>query len=253
MTAVLPVGLQLYTLRDALQQNYEGTLKRVAAMGYAGVEPFGLPERLDEIAALIRNLGLAVPSAHVPMPEGDNVGAMARIAQAYGMKRVVSGLGPDDFKTLDDVKRSCERINAAARVAAEHGLVFGYHNHWWEIEPVEGQRPYTIMLETLDPAVFFEIDVYWVQVGGVDPADMIRECGARAQLLHIKDGPADAPPSDMVPVGQGRVDIPAAVRAAEHAVWLIVELDRCATDIFAAVEASYRYMTARGLGHGRDA
>ncbi len=251
MTASLPIAVQLYTLRDALKTDFESTVRRVAQAGYAGVEPFGVPENLDAASALFRDLGLQVPAAHVPMPEGDHIPAVQRIAEAYGLTRIVSGFGPDQFKTLDDVKRACARINAAGQVAADNGLAFGYHNHWWEIEPVEGQRPYQVMLQELDPAIFFEIDVYWVQVGGVAPADMIRECGPRAQLLHIKDGPADVPESDMVAVGQGAVDMPAVVRAADHAAWLIVELDRCATDMVAAVESSIRYLVDEGLGHGR--
>lgn len=251
MTATLPIAVQLYTLRDALKDDFDAVVRRVAQASYAGVEPFGVPDNLDAAGALFRELGLAVPAAHVPMPEGEHLDAVLRIAEAYGLTRIVSGLGPDQFTTLDDVKRVCARINAAQQAAADNGLTFGYHNHWWEIEPVEGQRPYQIMLQELDPAVFFEVDVYWVQVGGVDPAQMVRESGQRAQLLHIKDGPADVPESNMVAVGQGAVDIPAVVRAAEHAEWLIVELDRCATDMFEAVEASFRYLVDEGLGHGR--
>ncbi len=173
------------------------------------------------------------------------------MAEAYGLTRVIAGYGPDEFKTLDDVKRTCERINGLAAAVQPHGLTFGYHNHWWEIAPVEGQRPYEIMLDALDPTIFFEVDVYWVQVGGVDPVEMIRASRERATFLHIKDGPADEPQSDMVAVGQGVLDMPAIIGAADHAEWLIVELDRCATDMLVAVTESYTYLTGEGLGHGR--
>jgi len=245
------IGLQLYTLREALKADFAGTVRRVAAMGYAGVEPFGVPDNLAEAAALFRVLDLQVPAAHVPMPLGDDQAKVWRVAEAYGLKRIISMLGPDQFKTLDGIQRSCDQINEAARAAAEHGLAFGYHNHWWECQPVDGHYPYRIMLERLDPAIFFEIDVYWARTGGVDPVSMVREIGRRAPLLHIKDGPATAPEPPMVAVGEGALDIPGIIRAGQGTEWLIVELDRCATDMFAAVEKSYRYLVTKGFGHGR--
>lgn len=247
----LPVALQLYTLRAQLVDDYDGIVRRLAEIGYAGVEPFGVPEDLAAQAALLKELGFQIPAAHVPRPEGDHLPDVLRVAEAYGLQDVIAGYGPDDFKTLDDVKRTCDRINALAAAVQPHGLAFGYHNHWWEIAPVEGQYPYAIMLDALDPAIFFEVDVYWVKVGGVDPVVMIRVCGERVKYLHIKDGPADEPKSDMVAVGQGVLDMPAIIGAADHAEWLIVELDRCATDMLAAVAESYTYLTREGLGHGR--
>ena len=241
----LPIGLQLYTVREQLKADYSEVMHCLADIGFAGVEPYGVPETLNEQAALLKELGLEIPSAHVPILDAP------LIAEAYGISRVISGYGPDEFRTLDDVKRTCERLNGVAQDLAQHGLTFGYHNHWWEIEAVEGQRPYAIMLQELDPAIFFEVDVYWVKVGGMDPVQVIKECGERATFLHIKDGPADVPKSDMVAVGKGLIDIPAAIEAAEYAEWLIVELDRCATDMLEAVEASYNYLINKGLGHGR--
>ncbi|MCI0709887.1 MAG: sugar phosphate isomerase/epimerase [Chloroflexi bacterium] len=247
----LPIGLQLYTVREQLKDDYSGVIHRLADIGYAGVEPFGVPDNLDEQAALLKELDFQIPSAHVPVPEGEKLADVLRIARIYGISRVIAGYGPDEFRTLDEVKRTCERLNGVAQDLGQHGLTFGYHNHWWEIEPVEGQRPYEIMLQELDPAIFFEVDVYWAKVGGLDPVQFIKESGQRATFLHIKDGPADAPKSDMVAAGQGVIDITAVIEAAEHAEWLIVELDRCATDMLEAVEASYRYLVNEGLGHGR--
>jgi sugar phosphate isomerase/epimerase len=251
MTSLPAIGLQLYSLREALKADFAGTVRRVAAMGYAGVEPFGVPDNLAEAAALYRELGLQVPAAHVPMPLGDDQARTLRVADAYGLTRIVSMFGPDQFRTPDDIRRSCDRINEAARVAAENGLALGYHNHWWEFQPVDDHSPYQIMLEQLDTAVFFEIDVYWVKTAGIDPVNMVRELGRRAPLLHIKDGPATAPELPMVAVGDGSLDMPGIIRAGQGTEWLIVELDRCATDMFAAVQKSCVYLVTKGLGHGR--
>jgi sugar phosphate isomerase/epimerase len=235
-----------------MQQDFDGVVRRIADMGYAGVEPFGAPDNLAEAAALYKTLGLAVPSAHVPMPVGKDEAIVLNIAEAYGLERIISGYGPDNFKTLDDIKRTCDVFNQAAKTAAENGLVFGIHNHWWEYLQVDGRYVYHIMQELIDPSIFFQIDVYWVQVAGVDPAAVVAELSERVLMLHIKDGPA-VQEEPMTAVGDGVVDISGVVAAgAGNADWLVVELDRCATDVVEAVEKSYNYLVKEGLGHGRQ-
>ena len=106
------------------------------------------------------------------------------------------------------------------------------------------------MLENLDPAVFFQIDTYWVQTAGLDPARVVKELGRRAPLLHIKDGPA-VKGEPHVAAGDGVMDFPDIVQAAgDAAKWLIIELDDCATDMMTAVEKSYRYLAGKGLAYG---
>jgi len=247
-----PLAVQLYTVRELLAQDYASTLRQIADIGYAGVEPFGDPANLRDQAALIADLELAVPSAHVSFPSTDEARKAAlRSADAYGTKRIVASVMPDGWATPDEIDRTIDAINRASAFAQENGLEFAYHNHWWEYESVEGILPYKLLLDRADPALRFEIDIYWVQTGGADPARVIAEHGERVPLLHVKDGPADSGQSDMVAVGAGVVDIRAAVEAAAHADWLIVELDRCATDMMTAVAESYAYLTGEGLAHGR--
>jgi sugar phosphate isomerase/epimerase len=100
--------------------------------------------------------------------------------------------------------------------------------------------------------VFAEVDIYWAQVGGSDPKDVVAALGSRVGLLHVKDGPADEPPSPMVAVGDGVVDIPGVLAASPTARWHIVELDRCDTDMFDAVERSYEYLVGNDLSRGRS-
>jgi sugar phosphate isomerase/epimerase len=131
-------------------------------------------------------------------------------------------------------------------------LAFGIHNHWWEFLRLGDRYVYQVMLERLEPAIFFEIDIYWVQTAGLDPAQVVREFGPRAPLLHIKDGPA-VQGEPQVAVGKGALDVPDIVRAAgDAAEWLVVELDDCATDMLEAAEKSIRYLLQEGLGHGRQ-
>lgn len=250
MTA--PISIQLYTLREQLAKDYEGTIRKVAAIGYTGVEPAGFPGTTAVAAAkLFKELGLKASSAHTALPVGAQRQEVLDTMHAIGASHVVGGFGPDEFKTVDGIKRSCERFNEAAAEAKAHGLTFSIHNHWWEFESLQGRPVYKHMLDLLTPDVCFEVDVYWVRTGGCDPATVVKELGARAPLLHIKDG-ACARDIPMLAVGDGIVDIPAVVRAGgANTKWMIVELDSCATDMLQAVVKSYAYLTKNGLATGR--
>jgi sugar phosphate isomerase/epimerase len=107
-----------------------------------------------------------------------------------------------------------------------------------------------LLFRLVDDSVFAEVDTYWAKVGGVDPARIVADLGTRARLLHIKDGPADNAESPMTAVGDGVMDV-AAIAKVSRAKWHIVELDRCATDMFTAIEKSHAYLTTHGLAVGR--
>ncbi|MAS33376.1 MAG: xylose isomerase [Anaerolineaceae bacterium] len=251
-----PIGLQLYTLREAAQNGYEAVVRRVAEIGYAGVEPAGFPGSTAEAAAkLYQELGLQVPSMHGKFPVGDAKNESIETALTLGTKRIIAGIGRGDkWDTLDKIKANCDMINEAAVNAAPHGITVGYHNHWWEFDTIVDGRPaYKYMIEQLDPSVFFQIDTYWVQVGGQSVVDVLKQLGSRAPVLHIKDGPADKPEADMVAVGSGVMDWDSIMAAsADTAEWHIVELDRCASDMFTAVEESHKFLTGKGFSRGKN-
>jgi sugar phosphate isomerase/epimerase len=248
----LPIALQLFTVRDLLAQDFEGTIRRVADMGYVGVETANLfGESPASAAKLFDELGLKVIGAHSALPLGDEKQQVIDTMGALKCKRmIVAWQPPEKYKSLDGIKSICDTLNEGAAAARAHGLQVGYHNHWFEYQPVDDRIPVDVMLEHLDPDVFFEVDVYWVQTAGQDPAQVVRRLGSRAPLLHVKDGPCrlDAP---MTALGEGVVDIPGVVAAGGSATnWLVVELDRCDTDMMDAVRKSYRYLVEKGLGRG---
>ncbi len=246
-------ALQLYTVREALAEDFAGVMRQIAGIGYVGIEPAlsTLGTTPAEAGRLFKELELMVPSAHTPLPLGADKERVLEAMAALDCRCIVSGKGPESFQTLDQIRRTCDLFNEAHAVARENGMSFGIHNHWWEFQTVEGRYPYRILMEHLNPEILFEVDTYWVRTAGLDPAEVVRELGRRASLLHIKDGPAvmNAP---MVAVGEGVLDVPAISRAAEgHAEWLIVELDECATDMMEAVEKSYHYLVEGGLARGK--
>lgn len=248
-----PIGLQLYTLRAQLAEDFESNIRRVAAIGYAGVEFGGLYGESPAAAAnLCKELGLQIASMHSHGPLLENLTLTIDTALVLGVNRVVCPWYPPELlATVDEVKKACDDLNTANEIVRGNNIQFGYHNHWAECYALDGKYVYQYMAEFLDPSVFFEVDVYWAKTAGVDPVAMVRELGKRAPLLHIKDGPATME-GDMTAVGEGVVDIPAIAQASEgNAAWWIVELDRCATDMMQAVDKSYQYITQRGFAHGR--
>lgn len=249
-----PIAVQLYTVRDLLPKDFAGTVTRIAEMGYAGVETgSSLDVPLQEGLRLFEQLGLKIPSAHLALPLGDQEKPTVELAQALGVHRVVASTPRDAFASAETVRALCDTWNQAQQVAQRHGLELHLHNHWWEFRPVGHRNGLDLLLEYLDPKIGIQVDTYWAQTGGYDPAAAVKKVGARAPLLHIKDGPCDKPESPMVAAGQGKVDFHAVMKAAgAHAEWLIVELDRCATDMMVAVEQSFQYLAGQGLGRGRQ-
>ena len=247
-----PIALQLYTLRDLLAQDYEGTVRKVAEIGYVGVETANMFGGSPGSAAkLFSELALTVSGVHGELPLGDKKQEVIDTMGALNCKRLIlAWQPPEKFKSLDGIKSVCDWLNQGAAAAKANGFTLGYHNHWFEYELLENRIPADVMLEYLDPDLFLEVDVYWVQTGGQNPVEVIRRYGSRAPLLHIKDGPCqiEAP---MTALGEGVVDIPGVVSAgAKSTEWLIVELDRCATDMMEAVGKSYQYLISKGLARG---
>jgi sugar phosphate isomerase/epimerase len=248
-----PIALQLYSIRELLAADYEAGVRKVAEIGYAGVETAGFPGTTPPAAArLFRELGLAVCSAHSALPLGDKQAEVLEAMAVLGCRRLICAWKPQElFASVDGIRQVCDELNEANAVAQANGLTLSYHNHWAECALVDGRRAYEIMLDRLAPDILFELDTYWAKTAGVDPVAMVRQLGGRAPLLHIKDGPCvmDAP---MTAVGDGIVDVPGIVAAGAGATeWLIVEIDRCATDMLEAVAKSYRYMVGKGLAHGK--
>jgi len=245
-----PIAVQLYTVREAAAEDFPGVLKRVAAIGYKGVEFAGIHGMAPaEVKRIVDGLGLQVASAHGPVPSQGNAAQVIDECQTLGVRRLISGPG-GPIDTMDHVLACADLLNEGIALLAGAGIEFGLHNHWAEFEPVEGRLPEDVLLQKV-PGLFAELDVYWITVGGPDAAETVARLKGRAPLLHIKDGPV-SPPQPHTAVGQGVLDIPAIVNAADPAVldWLIVELDSCATDMWQAVEDSYRYMTGNALAAG---
>lgn len=208
------VGLQLYTLRNELAKDVEGTLKRVAGIGYKEVETFGYADGKffgktpAEFKALLTSLGLTTPSGHY-MPNNLKkdwnrvVDHAAETGQQYMM---CAFLFPNDRKTLDDYKKLCDTFNEAGQVCQKAGIQFGYHNHDFEFQPLDGQEPYAVLLKGTDPRlVKMELDLYWATYAGKDPVALFKQNPGRFPLVHLKDI-AKTEQREFAEVGTGSID-----------------------------------------------
>lgn len=254
MTMPPPVSVQLYSLREEAAADLPATLARLGEIGFVGVEPAGLHGLSPtEFRRHVEGAGLVIGSAHGAIPIGDEAERVLDAHQELGCDTlVVAMLPPDRFASRAALEASADDLNRACENARARGIRLGYHNHWWEFRELEdGRSAYELLFERLDTDVLAEVDIYWARVGKRDPARVIESLGPRARLLHVKDGPADEPRSAMTAVGEGVVEIKAALDAGCAAEWHIVELDRCDSDMFQAIERSYRYLTGSGLSRGR--
>lgn len=247
-----PISVQLYSLREEAAKNFDAVLQRVAEIGYKGVEPAGFHNFTPaEFRARVEDLGMVVSSSHGPWVSPDNIQEVIDTVGTLGLDVAGGGYGPDNFKDMDAIKETADTVNGIIEKLKAANVDLFLHNHAWEFEVVDGRLAYDHFAE-LCPDVKFEIDTYWAaNYGANDPAEQVAKFKHRTPFLHIKDGPLERDTA-MLAVGQGKMDIPSVIAAADENVlrWLIVELDRCDTDMFTAVEESYKYLTSKGLGAG---
>ncbi len=248
MPEALPIAVQLYSVRQELEQDLDGTIERLAAKGFLGVEGFGY--EFEKVAAACQRHNLKVCATHGPAPVGDNRAVALAMLQAFNTGRlIVPWLPGERFASASSVQEVVEMMRQGADAAAEEGFELGYHNHDFEFQPVEGRTAYHYLVDHLDSRVFIELDTYWVQVAGQDLVQLVQYLGDRLKLLHIKDGPV-SPAKPMSAVGDGVIPWAPVFEAAGAAEWAIVELDESATDMMEAIEKSYDYLTGAGLAYG---
>ncbi len=247
-----PISLQLYTVRELAAQDAIATITRVAEIGYVGIEGgdlYGMTAA--EFRAFLDEVGLVASSTHGPVPTKDNLEQIVDTAKTLGYTYHISGWGPPQFETVESTLEHAAIAQEAAALLKPYGIEFGIHNHYWEFDhQFDGKYPHEIFMAAA-PDVFAEVDTYWAQTGGADPAVEVAKLGSRAPLLHIKDGPA-VKEKAMTAVGKGSLDWPAIVAAAgDNCKWMVVELDSCDTDMMEAVADSYAYLVGNGFATGR--
>lgn len=242
-------SIQLYTLRTHLADDLEGTIARVAQIGYPLVEPYQIVAETARLGAALTANGLKAPSTHAPLL-GEQQEEVLAAAQQLGIGTVICPATPaEKWKQAGDIEQIAESLNAAAARAAEYGLRVGYHNHWWELGAVNDRSGLEHLAEHLEPEVILEIDTYWAAVAGRDPIDLITTLGDRVRFLHLKDGPVNEVTTDQLALGKGVMPVRQILDAAAHLEVGVVELDDHDGDMFTAVEQSLQFLTDNAAGN----
>ena len=252
----ITVGLQLYSIRDFLEQDFMGTLEKVAEMGYDAVELCGLyGYTAKEIKEKCDGLGLAPISAHITLEDMQKSGVIEAYAEIGCKYAVIPWCDwQTDFVGADGYEAYKQNIRKAAEECKKHGITLLYHNHDFEFVKIDGEYKLDILYNDLPAEVLkTEIDTCWARVGGVDPAEYIFKYTGRAPLVHLKDyvgeksanmyeligdgkvhdtGANGTVPFDFRPVGYGVQDVKALVEASNcaGAEAVIVEQDRPSMD-----------------------
>lgn len=241
-----PVGLQLFTFFNVIDEDVQGTLKRIADIGYKEIESafskkggyYGMSAK--DFKAFIESLGMSWQSHHVlgapfKLPPGakmptdangkpllippmknlkENMQDLVDKVAAVNLPYLVCANTP--INTMDDIKSSIEVLNKTGEACKKANIQFCYHNHDAEFKPVDGKIPYNLMLAELDKDnVKFELDLAWATKGGADPVDLFNQHPGRFPLWHVKD--LDATRENILPVGEGTVDFKRIFAAASTA------------------------------------
>ncbi|HXW06819.1 MAG TPA: sugar phosphate isomerase/epimerase [Vicinamibacterales bacterium] len=260
--AIERVGVQLYTVREALAADFDGTLAKVAAIGFKEVEFAGYAGRTPvQVQASLERHGLTAPAAHVDYPSlGEKWPQVIEAAGKIGHRYLVNPWIDESIRRAPDSwKRIAESFNRAGEASRKAGIQFAYHNHHFEFDPVDGVLPFDVLLQECDPGlVKIELDLCWIAVAGGDPLAYFSRHPGRFPLVHVKGlakrpaggaaAPIDRVLPDITDVGRGDViDWPQIFAKAPQAgiQHYFVEHDVPKAP-FESLKISYDYL--RGLG-----
>jgi sugar phosphate isomerase/epimerase len=223
----LPLGLQLYSVRQELPKDYAGTLKKLAALGYRQVEAAGFyGHSAGDVKQAMADAGLRCVSAHyssdVLSKTLDDILAFHKtlgaeyIVCSYPGHKNPPAQGSEHSFSLEDWKWNAEQFNSYGKKVKAAGFRFGYHNHTPEFVEVDGVTPYDELMKLTDPAlVTFEMDCGWVVVGGGDPVALLKKYSNRISMLHVKDFQPGVTPPHAAQLGHGRIDYKPIFAAAK--------------------------------------
>jgi sugar phosphate isomerase/epimerase len=255
------IGLQLYTIRDAMAKDVPGSLKKVSDIGYKYLELASYADgkfygyEPPEFKKLVNDLGMEILSSHTQV-EGagvtlDNARKMAEDHAKLGVKYCLQPWIVEEMRTsLDSYRRMAANWNQIGLIMKEFGMQFGYHNHNFEFDTVEGKVPYfDVMLAELDKdLVTMELDLFWTTKAGQNPVEIIKKYPGRFQLFHMKDMFTKEAPffttvgvTDFAPVGAGVINFKEilAVKDIAGMKYMVVEQDRSREDkIFDDIKTS---------------
>lgn len=247
----VPVALQLYTVRQDVEKDLPGTLRKVAELGYTGVEFAGYGQRkASELKSLLADLNLRPAGGHVPIDRLEkDLDAIVQFSLELQNRYIVCPWIPSDRrKDKSDWLTIAELFNSIGEKCTRSGLTFCYHNHSFEFQKFGDECALDLLFGATDANfVKFEPDTYWIKHGGLDPAEYIKRYAGRCPLIHLKDM-ADDEKRSFAEIGRGILDWDTIFEAAEAAgaEWYIVEQDTCPGPPIESARSSFENLTKWG-------
>lgn len=262
------VGLQLYSIRDAMAADVKGTLKKVSDMGYKNMELAGYSNGKfygfspAEFKKIITDLGLVSLSSHAAVESKgitvESAKLMADAHAALGVKYCIQPWVNDEDRTIEKYKKMIGDWNKVGKIMKGVGIQFGYHNHNFEFTNVNGVVPYyDIFMPEMDKdLITMELDLFWATKAGQDPVAMFKKYPGRFKLLHFKDMHTKQAPfytvikDDICSVGEGVIDFKRiwAAKEVAGAKYLFVEDDNQGNGKpFEGIETSIKNVTTKIL------
>jgi sugar phosphate isomerase/epimerase len=252
------IGVQLYTVRDQMKSDFDGTIAKVAQIGYKEVEFAGyFGHTGQQVRAACDKNGLSAVSTHVQYDElDDKFPSVIETSKGIGLKYIVCPWIPEDVRKSPDIwKKAAEKFNHCGEQSKKAGMQFAYHNHWFEFLPVDGKLPYDELLKECDAKlVKMEMDLCWITAAGADPLKYFNLYPGRFPLVHVKDlktlpkvttGGAQnyGDTVDLTEVGSGVIDWKKIFAQSEKAgiKHYIVEHDH-PKQPFESITKSYQYL-----------
>lgn len=244
------IAAQMYTVRSFTQtaEDLRSTFQKVSAMGYKAIQVSGIgpidPKLVKEYAD---EFGLTICATHVPWNRLMNdLEALAAEHKLWNCKYIGLGSLPKEYQTGQDSYREFAKLisGIAITLKEQHDLQFVYHNHDFEFERYDGISGLELLLSETDPAVGFELDLYWVQAGGGSPVDWIRKVEGRMQVVHLKDMAIVDRKQIFAEIGEGNMNYATIIDTCRETgvEWYVVEQDVCRRDPFESLEISLRYL-----------
>jgi sugar phosphate isomerase/epimerase len=246
----IPVAVQMYTLREESEKDFAGTLKKVAELGFDGVEFAGYGGLTAmEVKILLDDLGLQAAASHVPLEQlENNLSQVIEDMKILGSKYIVCPYLMPDRRSEQDYRELISLLIQAGETCQREGITLCYHNHDFELERLSDGRMAleAIFDDTSIDQVKAEFDIYWLTKAGEKPVEWINRYKNRTPLIHLKDMTTDEE-HFFAELGTGGVDLEAVLNAGEEAgvEWWVVEQDMSRRTPFESIEISINYLKSK--------
>ncbi|NYE08100.1 sugar phosphate isomerase/epimerase [Bacillus niacini] len=243
----IPIAVQMYTLREESAKDFTGTLRRVAELGFDGIEFAGFGGlTAKEVKVLLDDLGLKAVSSHIPLEElENNLIQVIEDQKIVGSGFVVCPYIMPERQSEEDYIALISFLNQTGEILRREGITLCYHNHDFELERLSDGRTVleAIYEGTNSENVKAEFDIYWLTKAGEVPAEWISRYQNRTPLIHLKDMTTDEE-QFFAELGTGVVDIESVLRKGEEAgvQWWIIEQDASRLTPFESIEISINYL-----------